>query len=146
MDYIFIQQVPDGFTLGRVHATGNRSYFPDAFEAQVLSILHQAQNVPELQVVNVLLGLERIPLEEADDALKVLNFPNPQFPAVFMVLADFAATEKTPECVQHRQVSPVLDYAEFRNNLITGGGAGMALDAYEEAAFTIDKTDHPFRG
>ncbi|SRR6266478_9049972 len=145
MDYIFIQQVPDGFTFARVHATGDRSYSLDALQSQMLSKLHQAQNVPEFQKINLLLGFERVPLEEADDLLDVLKFPNSQFPTVLVVLAHDAATEEPLQRMEDLEVPHVLDDAKFRNDLITDGGLRIALDAYEEAAFAVHKTDHPFR-
>ena len=112
----------------------------------MLAILHQAENVAEFQEVDVLFGFERVALEKADDLLEALKFPNSQLPAVCVVLANGAATEEPLESVQDWQVAHVLDDAKFRDDLIAGGGAGIALDAYEEAAFAIDKTDHPFRG
>jgi len=145
MDYIFIQQVPDGFTFARVHATGDRSYSLDALESQVLAIVHQAQNVSEFQEIDLLLGFKRMPLEKADDFPQVLKFPNSQFPTVLMVLANHAATEEPLQPVQDRKVPHVLNNAKFRNDLITDGSFWIALNAYEEAAFAIHKTDHPFR-
>src|SRR5262249_19277912 len=143
--YIFTQQVPNGITFARVHATGNRSYSPDALESQVLAILHQAQNVSEFQKVNLLLGFERVTLEEADDMLKAFEFPDSKFPTILVVLANCAATEEPLESMQDRKVAHVLNDTKFRNNLITSGRAGIALNAHKEAAFAIHKTNHPFR-
>ena len=145
MDYIFIQQVPNGFTFGRVHATSDRSYFPDAFESEMLSLFHQMKNIAELEKIDLLLGLERVSLEEAHDLPKVLKLPNSQFPAILVVLADSAATKEPFETVQHWQIAQMLNDAEFRDNLIACASPWIALDAYEEAAFAVHKTNHPFR-
>ena len=111
----------------------------------MLAIVHQAENVSEFQEINLLLGLERVPLEEADDLLEVFKFPNSQFPAIFVVLANDTTTKEALKRVKDLKVSHVLDDAKFRNNLVTDGGFRISLDAYKEASFAIHKTDHPFR-
>src|ERR1041385_6254940 len=112
----------------------------------MLAILHQPQNVSEFQEIDLLFCFQRMLFKEAGDLLQVLKFPNSQFPAVLMVLANCATTEEPLQRVQDLYVPHVLNDAKFRNDLVTDGSFRIALDAYEEAAFAVHKTDHPFRG
>jgi hypothetical protein len=106
--------------------------------------LHELQNVPEFQEIDVLPRLERVPDEKWNDDLpKVLPASYPIGHPIAVVLANHAASEKALQGMKHLHVSLMLHHGEFRQNLKSRGHFRMGIDPHMEAAFAIDESHYP---
>ena len=107
---------------------------------------HHADDSPELGEVGPLLGLERVLLEERDDALEQMLLPShPIRHPVAVVPANHATTEVRLECVENLRVALVLNDGELREHLVAAGHVGMRIDLDVEAAFTVHESRDPLR-
>ena len=62
-----------------------------------------------------------------------------------MIRANHAAPKELLECVKQWNVSLLLHNRELRKDLESGSHLRLPVDADEEAAFAVNKSDYPLR-
>ena len=85
-------------------------------------------------------------LEERNDSLiQVIQTTHSISHPVAMVRANHAAPEELLQCMKQLDVSLVLNNCELRKHLESRSHLRMSIDANEETALSVNKTDHPLR-
>src|SRR5207248_6175075 len=119
-----------------IHLRRDPSNLLDPLGSQVSALLHQQDDVPELEKIDRLLRSQQMLLEERNDLLaQVIQAPNAVRHPVAVVRTDHAAPEEVLECVQELHVALMLDHREFREHLESGRHLRMPVHADEETAF-----------
>jgi hypothetical protein len=127
-----------------IHLTGDASNLFDALRGQVIAPLHQQEDPPELGEVRPLLGLERVILEEWDDASEQMLLASYAVGhPVAVIPSNHSATEMGLQRMKHLSVPLVLYDGEFRKHLEARLHFGMRIDPYVKAAFTVDEPHDP---
>ena len=116
----------------------------DAFGRQVIARCYLLKNVSKFDEVDVLLGFERVLVEEWNDVLnQVLVSSNAVLHPVAMVHANHATTEVAFQGMKDLHVALVLNDGEFRQYLESSGHFLVGIDPDVETAFAVDKTSDP---
>jgi hypothetical protein len=108
--------------------------------------IHQKENVPELQEIDVLSGFQRMLDEEWNDVLQqMFHAAHPVRHSVAVIRSNHSATEVCLEGVKHLHIALVLHDGEFRKYLEPCGHFRMGIYPHVKATFTVHEACNPLR-
>jgi hypothetical protein len=91
----------------------------------------------------MLLRFQRMLFEKLHDVQQAVDLSDAQLESFTMIDPNNATPEEPLECVKNLDVSLMLDYPEFRQDLISHVHFRMAGDANVEATFSVNKANNP---
>ena len=83
--------------------------------------------------------------EEERDLAQMLQTSNSELPSLIVISTHAPEAEKPLQSVEYIDIAFVLNDAKFRYDLVADLDRWVSLDAYEEATFSVDESNHPIR-
>ena len=127
-----------------IHSAGQLTNLFQSFLRQMIASLHHGNHLGKTLETRSFHRAEWMFSEELHDFHQLLDSSDSELFPITMIRGDLPESEELVKSLQNRNIALMLHHSELGKNLPPDCHAGLPVHSDEEAAFSVDESDHPF--